>query len=151
MTIKSSAICLGGSLCHKAEIQMLISLAEAHGIRMAYNDKNGEVTIERGEGRKTPEPPQPQSFAQMQRTASPSVFQPDIDYVKLANALTEPVSKAMSQLANTTANVNAPKGQAITYGGDTVCKVSEEELDVVPSQPSGTTDNRQTNLHYSYS
>lgn len=37
-------------LSHKAEIQMLITLAEAHGIKMAYNEKDGEVTVERAEG-----------------------------------------------------------------------------------------------------
>ena len=36
-------------LSHKAEIQMLITLAEAHGIKMAYNEKDGEVTIEQVE------------------------------------------------------------------------------------------------------
>ena len=34
-------------LSHKAEIQMLIALAEAHGIKMAYNEKDGEVSVER--------------------------------------------------------------------------------------------------------
>lgn len=34
-------------LSHKAEIQMLIALAEAHGFKMAYNEKDGEVTVER--------------------------------------------------------------------------------------------------------
>lgn len=88
-------------LSHKAEIQMLIALAEAHGIKMAYNEKGGEVTIERlevlarqpeGESQPLKEPAQTQqSFAQMQRTSN----QPGIDYVKLANALKEHVEKAL--------------------------------------------------------
>ncbi len=100
-------------LSHKAEIQMLITLAEAHGIKMAYNEKDGEVTVERVEGlaRRPEGESQPvkesiqtqQSFfacaqqhlTQMQRTPSQPSDQPTIDYVKLANALTEPVSKGL--------------------------------------------------------
>ena len=41
-------------LSHKAEIQMLITLAEAHGIKMAYNEKDGEVAVERVEGESQP-------------------------------------------------------------------------------------------------
>ena len=100
-------------LSHKAEIQMLITLAEAHGIKMAYNEKDGEVTVERVEGlaRRPEGESQPvkesiqtqQSFfacaqqhvTQMQRTQKQSPDQLSIDYVKLANALTEPVSKGL--------------------------------------------------------
>ena len=78
-------------LSHKAEIQMLITLAEVHGIKMTYNEKDGEVTVERAETINESDQTQPQSFAQMQRTSN----QPDIDYVKLANALKEPVEKAL--------------------------------------------------------
>lgn len=93
-------------LSHKAEIQMLITLAEALGIKMAYNEKDGEVTIKRVEGLarqpeeesqplKEPDQIQPQSFAQMQRTPNQQPNQPGIDYVKLANALKEHVEKAL--------------------------------------------------------
>lgn len=78
-------------LSHKAEIQMLITLAEVHGIKMTYNEKDGEVTVERAETIKESDQTQPQSLAQMQRTSN----QPGIDYVKLANALKEPVEKAL--------------------------------------------------------
>ena len=78
-------------LSHKAEIQMLITLAEAHGIKMTYNEKDGEVTVERAETIKESDQTQPQSFAQMQRTSN----QPGIDYVKLANALKVHVEKAL--------------------------------------------------------
>ena len=78
-------------LSHKAEIQMLITLAEAHGIKMAYNEKDGEVTVERAETIKESNQTQPRSFAQMQRTSN----QPGIDYVKLANALKVHVEKAL--------------------------------------------------------
>ena len=78
-------------LSHKAEIQMLIALAEALGIKMTYNEKDGEVTVERAETIKESNQTQPRSFAQMQRTSN----QPGIDYVKLANALKEPVEKAL--------------------------------------------------------
>lgn len=43
-------------LSHKAEIQMLITLAEVHGIKMTYNEKDGEVTVERAETIKEPAP-----------------------------------------------------------------------------------------------
>lgn len=82
-------------LFHKAEIQMLITLAEAHGIKMAYNEKDGEVTIERVAPKKESNQTQPQSFAQMQRTQKQPPDQPGIDYVKLANALKEHVEKAL--------------------------------------------------------
>ena len=92
-------------LSHKAEIQMLITLAEAHGIKMAYNEKDGEVTVERVEGlaRRSEGECQPvkesdqaqQSFAQMQRTQNQLPDQPGIDYVRLANALKEHVEKAL--------------------------------------------------------
>ena len=81
-------------LSHKAEIQMLITLAEAHGIKMAYNEKDGEVTVERVEPVKESDHAQ-QSFAQMQRTPNQPPDQPGIDYVRLANALKEHVEKAL--------------------------------------------------------
>lgn len=81
-------------LSHKAEIQMLITLAEVHGIKMTYNEKDGEVTVERAETIKEPAQTQ-QSFAQMQRTPNQPPAQPGIDYVKLANALKEHVEKAL--------------------------------------------------------
>ncbi|MDE7378857.1 MAG: hypothetical protein K2N13_07880 [Paraprevotella sp.] len=85
-------------LSHKAEIQMLITLAEAHGIKMAYNEKDGEVTVERVEGESQPikgSTQTQQSFAQLQRTSNQPPDQPDIDYVRLANALKEPIEKAL--------------------------------------------------------
>lgn len=85
-------------LSHKAEIQMLITLAEAHGIKMAYNEKDGEVTAERVEGESQPVKGRiqtQQSFAQMQRTSNQLSDQSGIDYVKLANALKEHVEKAL--------------------------------------------------------
>jgi len=100
-------------LSHKAEIQMLITLAEAHGIKMTYNEKDGEVTVERVEGltRRPEGENQPvkesiqtqQSFfacaqqhvTQMQRTQKQSPDQLSIDYVKLANALKEHVEKTL--------------------------------------------------------
>ena len=82
-------------LSHKAEIQMLITLAEAHGIKMAYNEKDGEVTVERVAPIKESDQTQPQSFAQMQRTPNQPPDQSGIDYVRLANALKEPVGKAL--------------------------------------------------------
>ena len=92
-------------LSHKAEIQMLITLAEAHGIKMTYNEKDGEVTIERvegfarlpeGEGQPVKESDQAQqSFAQMQRTQNQPPDQPGIDYVKLANAMKAHVETAL--------------------------------------------------------
>ena len=82
-------------LSHKAEIQMLITLAESHGIKMAYNEKDGEVTVERVEPVKESIQTQPQSFAQMQRTPNQPPDQSGIDYVRLANALKEPVEKAL--------------------------------------------------------
>ena len=81
-------------LSHKAEIQMLITLAEAHGIKMAYNEKDGEVTVERVEPVKESIQTQ-QSFAQMQRTPNQPPDLSGIDYVRLANALKEPVEKAL--------------------------------------------------------
>lgn len=81
-------------LFHKAEIQMLITLAEVYGIKMTYNEKDGEVTVERAETIKEPAQTQ-QSFAQMQRTLNQPPDQPGIDYVKLANALKEHVEKAL--------------------------------------------------------
>ena len=95
----NDAVALGylrkSDLSHKAEIQMLITLAETHGIKMAYNEKDGEVTVERFAPVKESDQTQPQSFAQMQRTSSQPTDQPDIDYVKLANALKEPVERAL--------------------------------------------------------
>lgn len=82
-------------LSHKAEIQMLIALAEAHGIKMAYNEKEGEVTVEIIEPVKESDQTLPQSFAQMQRTQNQPSNQPTIDYVKLANALKEHVGTAL--------------------------------------------------------
>lgn len=81
-------------LSHKAEIQMLITLAEAHGIKMAYNEKDGEVTFERVEPVKESIQTQ-QSFAQMQRTPNQPPDLSGIDYVRLANALKEHVEKAL--------------------------------------------------------
>ena len=82
-------------LFHKAEIQMLIALAETLGIKMAYHEKDGEVTVERGEPVKESAQTQQQSFVQMQRSQTQSSSQPTIDYVKLANALKEYVAKAL--------------------------------------------------------
>ena len=81
-------------LSHKAEIQMLITLAEAHGIKMAYNEKDGEVTVERVVPVKESIQTQ-QSFAQMQRTPNQPPDLSGIDYVRLANALKEHVEKAL--------------------------------------------------------
>lgn len=81
-------------LSHKAEIQMLITLAESHGIKMAYNEKDGEVTVERVEPVKESIQTQ-QSFAQMQKTPNQPPDLSGIDYVRLANALKEPVEKAL--------------------------------------------------------
>lgn len=81
-------------LSHKAEIQMLITLAESHGIKMAYNEKDGEVTVERVEPVKESIQTQ-KSFAQMQRTPNQPPDLSGIDYVRLANALKEPVEKAL--------------------------------------------------------
>ena len=174
-------------LSHKAEIQMLITLAEAHGIKMTYNEKDGEVTVERVASIKESDQNQPQSFAQMQRTPNQQPNQPAIDYVRLANALKEHVEKALqnavesspvhiqalfdssvhmennetsmslareewakwvngignetiSRLTNVPIPKGIPQGKAITFGKDTVYKVPESELDVVPSHPSGETE-----------
>ena len=81
-------------LSHKAEIQMLITLAEVHGIKMTYNEKNGEVTIERVEPVKESTQTQ-QSFVQMQRTPNQPPDLSGINYVRLANALKEHVEKAL--------------------------------------------------------
>ena len=94
------------NLSHKAEIQMLIALAEVHGIKITYNEKDGEVTVERVEGLpwrpegesqsvKENAQTQQQSFAQMQRTSNQQPDQPSIDYVELANALKEHVENAL--------------------------------------------------------
>ena len=95
----NDAVALGylrkSDLSHKAEIQMLITLAEALGFKMTYNEKSGEMTIERVKTEKENARPQTQSFAQMQREASQSSSQSTIDYVKLANALKDPVEKAL--------------------------------------------------------
>lgn len=82
-------------LSHKAEILMLITLAEAHGIKMTYNEKDGEVTVKRVAPVKESVQTQQQSFALMQRTSNQSPDQPAIDYVKLANALKEHVETAL--------------------------------------------------------
>ena len=77
---------------------MLIALAEALGIKMTYNEKDGEVTVERVEGESQPvkgSTQTQQSFAQMQRTSYQPPNQSAIDYVKLANALKNPVEKAL--------------------------------------------------------
>ena len=181
-------------LSHKAEIQMLIALAEALGIKMTYNEKDGEVTVERGESESQPvkgATQTQQSFAQMQRTSNQPPDQPGIDYVKLANALKESVEKALqnavesspvhiqaifdtsvhmrnnetsmslareewakwvkdvgnetvSRLNNAPSPNSTPHGKAITFGKDTVYKVPESELDVVPNQPTGTTEQRHS-------
>ena len=89
-------------LSHKAEIQMLITLAESHGIKMAYNEKDGEVTVERVEPVKESIQTQQSFFAcaqqhvaQMQRTPNQPPDLSGIDYVRLANALKEHVEKAL--------------------------------------------------------
>ena len=84
-------------LSHKAEIQMLIALAEAHGFKITYDEKDGEVNVERVASVKESDQTQPQSFAQMQRTQNQFTDQPDIDYVKLANALKEHVETALQK------------------------------------------------------
>ena len=61
---------------------------------MAYNEKDGEVTVERVEPVKESIQTQ-QSFAQMQRTPNQPPDQLGIDYVRLANALKEPVEKTL--------------------------------------------------------
>ena len=81
-------------LSHKAEILMLITLAEVYGIKMTYNEKDGEVTVERVEPVKESIQTQ-QSFAQMQRTPNQPPDLSGIDYVRLANALKEHVEKAL--------------------------------------------------------
>ncbi len=81
-------------LSHKAEIQMLITLAEAHGVKMAYNEKDGEVSVERVAPVKESDQTQ-QSFARMQRAQNQPPDQPSIDYVRLANALKEHVETAL--------------------------------------------------------
>lgn len=81
-------------LSHKAEIQMLITLAEVYGIKMTYNEKDCEVTVERVEPVKESIQTQ-QSFAQMQRTPNQPPDLSGIDYVRLANALKEHVEKAL--------------------------------------------------------
>ena len=194
-TADNDTVALGylrkGDLFHKAEIQMLIALAETLGIKMVYNEKDGEVTVERGEPVKESAQTQQQSFVQMQRSQTQSSSQPTIDYVKLANALKEHVAKALqnavesspvhikalfdssvhmenNQTAMTLAREewtkwvksigketlshltqgpgisNTPQGKVITFGEETVYKVSENELDVAPSHPSGTTEKRHT-------
>ena len=90
-------------LSHKAEIQMLITLAEAHGIKMACNEKDGEVTVERVAPVKEAAQAQQQSFfacaqqhvTQIQRTPNQPSDLSGIDYVRLANALKEHVEKAL--------------------------------------------------------
>jgi hypothetical protein len=191
-------------LSHKAEIQMLITLAEAHGIKMAYNEKDGEVTIERVKGlaRRPEGESQPvkesgqtqQSFAQMQRTSNQPPNQSDIDYVRLANALKEHVETALqnavesspvhiqvafdssvhmrnnetsmslareewakwvkgigneivSRLTNASFTTSTSQGKAITFGKDTVYKVSESELDVAPKHPLEVTEKQPMKYH----
>ena len=178
-------------LSHKAEIQMLITLAEAHGIKITYDEKSGEVIVEQVEPVKDSAPTQQLSFAQMQRTSNQPPDQSAIDYVKLANALKEHVEKALqnavesspvhiqaifdtsvhmennassmslareewakwvkgignetvSRLTNAPSPTSTPSGKTITFGKDTVYKVPENELDVVPNQPSGTTEKRHS-------
>lgn len=194
-TADNDAAALGylrkSDLFHKAEIQMLIALAETLGIKMVYHEKDGEVTVERGEPVKESSQTQQQSFVQMQRSQTQSSSQPNIDYVKLANALKEHVAKVLqnavesspvhikalfdssvhmenNQTAMTLAREewakwmksigketishltqgpgisSTPQGKVITFGEDTVYKVSENELDVAPSHPSGTTEKRHT-------
>ena len=95
----NDAVALGylrkSDLSHKAEIQMLIAIAEAHGFKITYNEKNGEVTVERVDPVKESPQPQQQSFAQMQRASNQAPDQTAIDYVKLANALNEHVERAL--------------------------------------------------------
>lgn len=172
---------------HKAEIQMLITLAEAHGFKMTYDEKSGEVTVERADLEKESTQPQQQSFAQMQRASNQPPDRSSIDYVKLANALKEHVGTALqnavesspvhiqaifdtsvhmqnnqtsmslareewakwvkdignetvSRLTNAPSPIHAPQCKAITFGNDSVYKVPESELDVVPNHPSGATE-----------
>lgn len=191
-------------LSHKAEIQMLITLAEAHGIKMTYNEKDGEVTVERvegldwrseGESQSVKESAQTQqSFAQMQRTSNQPSDQSVFDYVKLANALKEPVEKALqnavesspvhiqtifdtsvhmrnnetsmslareewakwvkgignetvSRLTNASSTTSTSQGKAITFGKDTVYKVSESELDVASKHPLEVTEKQPMKYH----
>ena len=95
----NDAVALGylrkSDLSHKAEIQMLIALAEAHGFKITYDEKSGEVTVERVESVKDSAPVQQQSFAQMQRTSNQPPDKSAIDYVKLANALKEHIETAL--------------------------------------------------------
>lgn len=73
---------------------MLITLAEVHGINMAYNEKDGEMTVEQVAPVKESAQAQQQSFfacaqqhvTQIQRTPNQPPNQSDIDYVSLANA-----------------------------------------------------------------
>lgn len=184
-------------LSHKAEIQMLIALAEALGIKMTYNEKDGEVTVERVEGESQPvkgSTQTQQSFAQMQRTSNQPPDQSGIDYVRLANALKEPVEKALqnavesspvhiqaifdtsvhmrnnetsmslareewakwvkgignktvSRLTNASSTTSTSQGKVITFGKDTVYKVSESELDVAPKHTSEVTESHPTRHH----
>ena len=62
---------------------------------MSYNEKDGEVTVERVEPVKESDQIQPQSFSQMQRASKQAPDQSTIDYVKLANALKVHVEKAL--------------------------------------------------------
>ena len=82
-------------LYHKAEMEMLIALAEAHGFKITYDEKSGEVTVERVESVKDSAPVQQQSFAQMQKTSNQPPDKSAIDYVKLANALKEHIETAL--------------------------------------------------------
>ena len=174
-------------LSHRAEIQMLITLAEAHGIKITYDEKSGEVTVERVESVKDSVPAQQQSYAQMRRTSNQPSDQSVIDYVKLANALKEHVEKALqnavesspvhiqalfdtsvhmknnetsmslareewakwvkgignetvSRLTNAPSPTSTSQGKTVTFGEDTVYKVPENELGVVPNHPSGATE-----------
>lgn len=90
-----------GEHYHQAEIQMLIAIAEANGLKVTYRDKYDEVTIEKAEPVEEVTQPQTKSFIQMQGEASPSSAQPTIDYVKLADSLSEPVSKALQNAVET--------------------------------------------------
>ena len=166
---------------------MLIALAEAHGFKITYDEKNGEVAVERADPEKESTQPQQQSFAQMQRASNQPPDRSSIDYVKLANALKEHVGTALqnavesspvhiqaifdtsvhmqnnqtsmslareewakwvkdignetvSRLTNAPFPIHASQGKAITFGSDTVYKVPENELDVVPNHSSGTTE-----------
>lgn len=51
------------NLCHDAEIEMIIALGEALGLKMQFNKKTGEISIIKEQAstpHRSPEPPQQQ-------------------------------------------------------------------------------------------